>query len=511
MTRCFIGRVDQLFLPESFPQFGVFSLFRAGRFGDHVCPCMQEDFLATSIQVAKGATAPDPEPTERVLRVRAGGPLRGTVTISGAKNAALPALAATLLTADECVLSNVPDLADIGTMLALLRSLGAETEHDRERKRVRIRAAKVTSTEAPSELVAAMRASFLVAGPLLARCGDMSASAPGGCQLGARPVDVDVRGFRQMGAIIDFDDGGQHIIGRASGLRGASIYMDYPSHTGTENLLMAATLASGRTTIVNAACEPEIVFLGNMLNRMGASISGLGSPTIIVEGVDRLHGVSERVLPDRLEAGTFAIGAAITGGEVTLNDVREPDMLPLSAKLREAGADIWIDHDRMLVRPSAGLRAVEIQTLPFPGFPTDLQAAFAVLMTQAQGRSRIYERVFDDRLRYTDQLRAMGANIRIERLMPIDDAGNPSSGTIRYGTRAEIFGPTSLTGRPVRCLDIRAGAGVVLAGLLASGETVISALHHLDRGYEGFVDKLKSLGADVGVSAVAAAETVATV
>ncbi len=467
--------------------------------------------MATSIQAPGSAIAPDPAPPERVLRVRAGGQLRGAVAISGAKNAALPALAATLLTSDECVLSNVPDLADIGTMLSLLRSLGAEAEHDRERKRVRIRAADVTRTDAPADLVAAMRASFLVAGPLLARIGEMSASAPGGCQLGARPVDVDVRGFRQMGATIDFDDERQHIAGRAGGLRGTSIYMDYPSHTGTENLLMAATLASGRTTIVNAACEPEIVFLGNMLNRMGASISGLGSPTITVEGVDRLHGVSETVLPDRLEAGTFAIAAVITGGEVTLNDVREQDMLPLTAKLREAGADIWVDHDRMLVRPSFGLRAVEIQTLPFPGFPTDLQAAFAVLMTQTRGRSRIYERVFDDRLRYTDQLREMGASIRVERLMPIDEAGNPSIGTIRYGTRAEVFGPTSLTGQPVRCLDIRAGAGVVLAGLIASGETVVSALHHLDRGYEGFVEKLKSLGADIEVTAAAPTEMIATV
>jgi UDP-N-acetylglucosamine 1-carboxyvinyltransferase len=467
--------------------------------------------LATSIQAPGSATAPDSAPAERVLRVRGGVPLRGAVRISGAKNAALPALAATLLTADECVLSNVPDLADIGTMLAFLRSLGAETEYDRARKRVRVRAANIIDTNAPAELVAAMRASFLVAGPLLARCGEMSASAPGGCQLGARPVDVDVRGFRQMGATIDFDDDVQQIAGRAIGLRGVSIYMDYPSHTGTENLLMAATLANGRTTIVNAACEPEIVFLGNMLNRMGACITGLGSPTIIVDGVDRLHGVSETVLPDRLETGTFAIGAVITGGEVTLNDVREPDILPLTAKLREAGADIWIDHDRMLVRPSVGLRAVEIQTLPFPGFPTDLQAAFAVLMTQAQGRSRIYERVFDDRLRYTDQLRTMGASIRVERLQPIDETGNPTAGAFRYGTRAEIFGPTSLIGCPVRCLDIRAGAGVVLAGLIASGETEVSALHHLDRGYEGFVDKLKSLGADVDVTMAGPAETLATV
>src|SRR5215211_6309841 len=308
----------------------------------------------------------------RVIRIQGGRPLQGEVVIGGAKNAALPALASTLLTSEECVLNNVPDLADIYTMIDLLRSLGASAEFDVKRRQVRVRANEITSVDAPPDLVAKMRASFLVAGPLLARFGHMSASTPGGCKLGARPVDVDVRGFRRMGAAIDFDDDGQQIAGRATGLRGVSIYMDYPSHTGTENLLMAATLASGRTTIVNAACEPEIVFLGNMLNRMGACITGLGSPTITIDGVDQLHGVSETVLPDRLEAGTFAIGAVITGGEVALNDVREPDMLPLTAKLREAGADIWIDHERMLVRPSAGLRAVEIQTLPFPGFPTDL-------------------------------------------------------------------------------------------------------------------------------------------
>jgi UDP-N-acetylglucosamine 1-carboxyvinyltransferase len=434
---------------------------------------------------------------ERVLRVRRGDSLRGSVRISGAKNAALPALAATLLTGEECVLANVPDLADIGTMVALLRSLGAEAEYDRAKGRVRVRAATLDRTEAPAELVAKMRASFLVAGPLLARTGEMAASTPGGCQLGARPVDVDVRGFRQMGAAIEFAADGRRIAGQTLGLRGAPIYMDYPSHTGTENLLMAATLASGQTTIVNAAAEPEIVYLGNMLNRMGARITGLGSPVIAVEGVDRLHGVSEVILPDRLEAGTFAIAAAITGGEVTLRDVREADMLPLTAKLREAGAEVWSDHDRMLVRAAHSLRAVEVQTLPFPGFPTDLQAAFAVLMTQAHGVSKIHERVFEDRLRYTDQLRAMGADVRVERFAPVDETGSPVAGAIRYGTRAEIHGPTSLTGRPVRCLDIRAGAGVVLAGLVASGETTVSGLHHLDRGYEEFVGKLKGLGAKI--------------
>ena len=454
---------------------------------------------------AATATGARPQEPERVLRVRGGMPLRGAVRISGAKNAALPMLAATLLTGDECVLTNVPDLADVGTMLGLLGSFGAETEYDRDRKRVRVRAAGISSTAAPAELVSRIRASFLVAGPLLARCGEMSASAPGGDKIGARPVDVDVRGFRQMGATIEFAADGRRISGQTLGLRGAPIYMDYPSHTGTENLLMAATLASGRTTIVNASSEPEIVHLGEMLNRMGGRIGGLGSPVITVDGVDRLHGVAEEILPDRLEAGTFAIAAAITGGEVTLQNVRAADMIPLTAKLREAGAEVWSDHDRMLVRSGSTLGGVEVQTLPFPGFPTDLQSAFAVLMTQAHGTSKLHERVFEDRLRYTDQLRAMGADIRVDRFALLDASGNPIPGEVHYGTRAVFQGPTSLTGRAVRCLDIRAGAGVVLAGLIASGETTVSALHHLDRGYEGFVAKLQELGAEIEEASVPAA------
>ncbi len=451
----------------------------------------------TTIQDPAGLTSA----AERTIRIEGGVPLRGEVTIGGAKNAALPILAATLLTAEECVLSNVPDLADIGTMVALLRALGAEVDVDKGRRRVRVRAADVDRLDAPPELVARMRASFLVAGPLLARFGEMAASTPGGCRLGARPVDVDVRGFRQMGATVDFDEAAGCVSARTVGLRGARIYMDYPSHTGTENLIMAATLASGRTTIVNAASEPEIVHLGSMLNRMGARITGLGSPTITVEGVDRLHGVAETILPDRLEAGTFAIGGVITGGEVTLRNVRDADMLPLTAKLREAGAEVWVDEEAMLVRARRELRAVEIQTLPFPGFPTDLQAAFAVLMTQAMGISKVHERVFEDRLRYTDQLRAMGADVWVEKLLPIDDDGQPVPGPVRYGSRAEIAGPTPLRGTPVRCLDIRAGAGVVLAGLVAAGETVVADVHHLDRGYEGFVPKLRELGARIAETA----------
>ncbi|MEZ4497786.1 MAG: UDP-N-acetylglucosamine 1-carboxyvinyltransferase [Thermomicrobiales bacterium] len=327
-----------------------------------------------------------------------------------------------------------------------------------------------------------MRASFLVAGPLLARFGSVDATTPGGCQLGARPVDVDVRGFRRMGADVSstirpFRPKRRSCVAR--------IFMDYPSHTGTENLLMAAVLAEGKTSIVNASCEPEIVALGTMLVRMGARISGLGSPMIVVEGVDRLHGVSEAILPDRLEAGTYAIGAVISGGEVEIENIRAFDMLPLTSKLQDAGADIWVDDDRMLTRPGSSLQAVEVQTLPFPGFPTDLQAAFAVLMTQAQGRSKLHERIFEDRLRYTDELVKMGANIQVERF------GD------RYGQKAEFQGPTPLHGTDVRALDIRAGAGMVLAGLIASGTTTIHDVRHLDRGYDGLVEKLRSLGANI--------------
>ncbi|HQY30865.1 MAG TPA: UDP-N-acetylglucosamine 1-carboxyvinyltransferase [Thermomicrobiales bacterium] len=414
----------------------------------------------------------------RMLAIEGGTRLNGYVDIGGAKNAALPIIAATLLTADECVLQNVPDLSDVHTMCDLLASLGAKVEFDTRSKRLRIQANAITTTSAPPELVAKMRASFLVAGPLLTRFNETHASTPGGCKLGARPVDVDVRGFKKMGAEVEADD--QQITARTTGLRGARIYMDYPSHTGTENLLMAASLASGRTTIVNAACEPEIVALGEMLNRMGANISGLGSPTITIEGVDRLHGVSATILPDRLEAGCYAIGAVITGGEVRLRGVRERDMLPLTEKLLEAGAQVWHQDTDMLIRAGDALSAVEVQTLPFPGFPTDLQAPFAVLMTQANGLSRIHERVFEDRLRYTDELVKMGADITVERY-----------------SRAVIQGPTKLTGTAVRALDIRAGAGMVLAGLVANGQTTVSDVYHLDRGYEGLVTKLRQIGAQI--------------
>jgi UDP-N-acetylglucosamine 1-carboxyvinyltransferase len=423
-----------------------------------------------------------------VLKIEGGVPLRGSVVVSGSKNAALPMLAACLLTSDACTLSNVPNLSDVRVMVKLLKALGADVDFYPESGKVFVNANRIVSTEAPSELVGSMRASFLVAGPLLARMGSFQTSLPGGCALGSRPVDVDLRGFRQMGAVLDSTDTTVVATVAAGRLNSAQIFMDYPSHTGTENLLMAATLAEGRTQIVNASCEPEIVALGNMLLHMGARIQGLGSPTITVDGVDRLHGVSEKVLPDRLEAGTYALAAVVTGGEIQLDRVVVHDMLPLRAKLEEAGAEIWARGDSMLVRPGRKLHAVEVQTLPFPGFPTDLQAAFAVLMTQAKGTSKIKERVFDDRLRYIYELKRLGADANVEEL-----------GNGRLGNEATIKGPTPLIGTTVKAIDIRAGAGMVLAGLTATGETTVEDTHHLDRGYDRLVSKLQELGARISV------------
>jgi len=405
-------------------------------------------------------------------------PLKGRLRIGGAKNAMLPMMAAALLTDEPCVLENVPILEDIFVMVDLLRSLGAEVELDAEKHRVRIHAKEITDRRAPVELVERMRASFLVSGPVLARTGEMTTPAPGGCKLGSRPVDVDVRGFKRMGAKVFVGDGYYEM--SSPRLEGADLYMDYPSHTGTENLLMAATLARGTTTIVNAASEPEIVALGNALSEMGARIEGLGTPYIRVHGVERLRGYHTAVLPDRLEAGTFAIGAVVTGGEVVLENVNERDMLPLIYKLREAGAEVWWSEGDMMVRSSRTLESVEIQALPFPGFPTDLQAAFSVLLTQAEGTSRIFERVFNDRLRYVSELQKMGANVDV-----------PNS------QEARIHGPSRLTGAEVRALDIRSGACLILAGLIADGETSVSDIIHVRRGYENIVGKFSSLGANI--------------
>ena len=412
------------------------------------------------------------------IRTRGGKPLKGNIRISGAKNATLPIMAASLLTEERCVLENVPMLNDIYVMADLLRHLGAEVEVDTDHHRVTIQARDITCHEAPQALVESMRASFLASGPVLARTGLMQTWAPGGCKLGSRPVDVDVRGFRKMGADIFVGDGFYRMSGGR--LAGAEIYMDYPSHTGTENLLMAATLARGTTSIVNAASEPEIVALGNVLGEMGAKVEGVGTPHLKVRGVERLHGFHTAILPDRIEAGTFAIAGVITHGEVVLEQVSEPDMAPLTYKLREAGAEVWWSEQSMMVRGQSALESLEIQALPFPGFPTDLQAAMAVLLTQANGHSKIFERVYNDRLRYLPELEKLGASFELVN-----------------NQEARIHGPTPLRGARVTALDIRSGACLILAGLAAQGETIVEDIHHVRRGYEDIVSKFSSLGAEI--------------
>ena len=429
------------------------------------------------------------------IRVRRGNPLRGEVRIGGSKNLALPALAASLLTAEPCVFVNVPTIEDTRTMLRLLRHLGAEVSPDpnapgffdalRKDRQVEVRAAEITSTVIPPDLGEAMRASFVAAGPLLARFGSATAPIPGGDRIGARPLDVTLNGLRRMGASATRVQSGSgaawHM--EAGKLEGKPLYLDYPAHTGTETLLMAAALASGTTTIVNASAEPEVVALGDMLNRMGAQIDGLGSSRISVRGVHRLRGASERIIPDRLVAGTYAIAAAITGGDVNLHPVVRDDMIPVAHKLREAGVFVSVDPDTeiMSVRATEPLRAIELQTLPFPGFPTDQQAVMAVLLTQAQGVSNLHERIYEGRLGYLQNLIRMGADITVRE----------------NGVQATFRGPSPLRGIMMPAGDIRAGASAVLAGLVADGETIVTDAWHLDRGYEDMIPTLAAIGADI--------------
>lgn len=427
--------------------------------------------MSTEIQQGTVVT----EPTATTIAIEGGWPLRGSVTIDGSKNAALPVMAAALLTDEECVIDNVPDLADVHTMVALLQWLGADVSFDPHSQQARIRANSLRTHVAHAELARKMRASFLVTGPLLGRTGRMQAPLPGGCKLGERPLDVNIRGFEMLGARILFTEG--QFEAESTSLSGSEIYLDYPSHTGTENLMMAATLARGQTIIKHASAEPEILALADCLNAMGARIRGAGTSTIVIDGVDRLHGVQHAVIPDRIEAGTFAIAAAMTRGDVVLERVEMSHMDPVVHKLSQAGARVEAEDGNLRVQGAERLFALNVQALPYPGFPTDLQAAIAVLMTQATGESTIMERVYEDRLRYASELEKMGADIRVR------------------GQTATIYGPTPLRGAAVTALDIRAGACLVLAGLAATGTTTIHDIHHLSRGYENLVGKLAGLGA----------------
>jgi UDP-N-acetylglucosamine 1-carboxyvinyltransferase len=414
-----------------------------------------------------------PEPRrERVYRVHGGPPLRGTVNIPGAKNAALPLLAATLLTEDTCILENVPDIADIDVMIEVLQHLGARVSHDSHGRLV-IEAEHITSRTTPEHLATQLRGSFLVMGPLLARFGQASAPRPGGCVIGARPVDVPVKGFEQLGARVAVVDERFSASGR---LTGAELVLDYPSHTGTENLIMAAVLADGTTVIENASTEPEVYDLVTFLRSMGARIAWPGPATIAIQGVPRLHGGVYRVMPDRLEAGTYLLAGAITGGDVTVRQVVPRHLRAVVAKLAEAGAHVDEGDHSVRVRVSGRLKAVDVRTFPYPGYPTDLQQPLGALLTQAVGESTIQETMFEDRLRYVDELKRMGADVSVQ------------------GQTAIFRGPSRLTGTDVRALDLRAGAAMVMAGLVADGETVVHAAHVIERGYTNFAANLCSLG-----------------
>ena len=415
---------------------------------------------------------------DQYLRVRGGGPLDGVVRLSGAKNSVLKLMAASLLADGPVELSAVPDITDVPVMGAVLTGLGVRVDHDATTGTCRLEVADDREVRPPRDAVTRIRASISCLGPLVARRGAAELALPGGDRIGARSIELHLVGLEAMGAEVERSD--DEIVVRAARLRGARITLDFPSVGATENLIMAATLAEGRTVIENAAREPEIADLCRMLVAMGARISGIGSPTVIVMGVERLSGVSWETCPDRIEAGTYLIAAALTGGKVRVERVRADDLtLPLR-KLVDVGAEVEVDLDTVTVtRRSGPLLPVDVVTLPYPGFPTDLQPQMMVLLSQADGLSRCTENVFESRFSFVDQLRAMGADIDVD------------------GHHAMLAGPSRLTGATLSGLDVRAGAAGVLAGLVADGETRVQDVHHIDRGYAHFVERLQSLGADV--------------
>lgn len=403
-------------------------------------------------------------------------PLRGNVRISGAKNSALPILAASLLGTEDIILEDVPQLKDVEVMCEVLSSLGAKVEF-LDKGVIKINSKNVNSYETPYELMSKMRASFLVMGPLLTRLGKAKTSMPGGCAIGTRPIDLHLKGFRALGAEIDVDHG--YIGAYAEKLVGDRIYLDFPSVGATENIMMAAVMAEGETIIDNAAMEPEIVDLANFLNKMGAQIKGVGTSTIKIKGVKELGGATHSIIPDRIEAGTFMVAAAITKGDVIVENVITSHIKPIIAKLREAGCEVWEEEDKVRVVGTDELKAVDIKTLPYPGFPTDMQAQFMALMSVAQGTSVIIETVFENRFMHVDELKRMGADIKID------------------GRSAIVQGVSELMSAPVKATDLRAGAALILAGLKADGVTEISDIHHIDRGYENIEQKFAQLGAKI--------------
>jgi UDP-N-acetylglucosamine 1-carboxyvinyltransferase len=402
------------------------------------------------------------------------------VAVSGAKNAALPVLISSLLTAEPCFYQGIPHLADIRTTLKLVAGLGAKVDDRQWRDgadELTLRSDSINKFEASYDLVKTMRASFLVLGPLVARFGHARVSTPGGCAIGARPINLHLKGLEAMGATIEQAHG--YLEARASQLCGAKIYLDLPSVGATENLMMAATLADGVTVIENAAKEPEIEDLANALNGMGASVQGAGSDIIRIEGVKTLHGVTHRVIPDRIEAGSFIMAAALTGGDVSVKGARAEHLEAFLIKLKEAGVTVTADDTGIHVQPNGKIKSVDVTTLPYPGFPTDLQAQLMVLMAVADGVSVITETIFENRFMHAQELDRMGAQIQLE------------------GNRAVVRGVRELSGAPVMASDLRASVALILAGLVANGTTEVSRVYHLDRGYERIERKLSRLGAQI--------------
>lgn len=411
------------------------------------------------------------------LIIKGGRPLDGEIRISGAKNAVLPILAGALLANGPVTISNVPHLNDVTTTMELLGRMGVSLVID-EKINIEVDASTINSFTAPYELVKTMRASILVLGPLLARFGRAEVSLPGGCAIGSRPVDLHIKGLQAMGADIKVEDG--YIKARCKRLRGARLVMDTVTVTGTENLLMAATLAEGQTVIENAAREPEVTDLVNFLNKMGARIRGAGTDTLIIDGVDELKGIRYRVLPDRIETGTYLVAGALTGGRVKLKDT-DPSLLDsVILKLRETGADIevgddWIELNLHGNRP----KAIDVKTAPYPAFPTDMQAQFTALNAVSEGTGAVTETVFENRFMHVQEMQRMGAKMKVE------------------GNTVLVHGVPSLTGAQVMATDLRASASLILAGLVAEGETVVDRIYHIDRGYEAIEEKLRQLGGHI--------------
>lgn len=411
------------------------------------------------------------------ILVEKSGPLKGTVKLSGAKNSVLPILAASLLAQEKCILEDIPGLKDVDVICELLASIGADVKARTKDGLIEVNSSRIDNFEAPYELIRKMRASFLVLGPLLARMGKARISLPGGCAIGTRPIDLHLKGFQALGAKIDVGHG--YVEASADKLIGDRIYLDFPSVGATENIMMAATMAEGTTIIENAAEEPEIVDLANFLNAIGAKIKGAGTDTIKIQGVKELGGTRHAVIPDRIEGGTFMVAAAMTKGDVTITNVLSDHLKPIIAKLKECGVEIMVNGDSIRVNAKNGFLATDIKTLPYPGFPTDMQAQFMALLSIAKGTSVVIETVFENRFMHAAELKRMGANIKID------------------GRSAVVEGVDFLQGAQVKATDLRAGAALILAGMVAEGTTEISDVYHLDRGYVSIEKKLQALGANI--------------